>query len=260
MAADLEPVGSPRRNYRFHFGVAYFVLAALVGAAVGTFIVMVARPSAKEQSWSAWRPTGSQDERVQQITRHVATKYRLPSGNQLVAVLPQPPQVMNNSQPEPIRYFAFAKPSPTTGIPNITFRPADRSLEFIFCGQGSTDCAITEDKPTAERLRLLRREALELALYTFRYVDDVKSVFALLPPQKKGARPQLALYFTKQDVQPLLDRPLRRTLPQEHPPLADLIPRRDAQVIEQVTGPHFYRFTYQRVSDQSLVLVLEPIA
>jgi hypothetical protein len=259
MAADLEPVRSPQRNYRFHFGVAYFVLAALVGAAVGTFIVLVASPSQKEPAWSAWQPTGSADERVQQITSHVAAKYRLPSGNQLVAVLPQVPQVMNNSQPEPIRYFGFATPSPTTGVPSVEYTPAVRSLEFIFCG-GSSDCSIAEDKPTPERLRLLRREALELALYTFRYVDDVKSVFALLPPQKKGARPQLAVYFNKKDVQQLLELPLRRTLRQDRPPRADLIPPRDAQIIEQVTGPHFYRFTYTRVSDQSLVLVLQPIA
>ena len=36
-------------------------------------------------------------------------------------------------------------------------------------------------RPTA-RLQLVRREALELALYTFRYLPDADMVVTLLPP------------------------------------------------------------------------------
>ena len=37
-------------------------------------------------------------------------------------------------------------------------------------------------KPSQERLKVLHREALELALYTFRYLPDVEGVVTLLPP------------------------------------------------------------------------------
>ena len=54
------------------------------------------------------------------------------------------------------------------------------SVMYNLCGVGQK-CSIAEGKPSQERARLLRREALELALYTFKYVDDVDSVIALLP-------------------------------------------------------------------------------
>ena len=48
-------------------------------------------------------------------------------------------------------------------------------------------------KPSEERHLLLRREALELALYTFRYVEDVDLVVALLPPRKMTAAEEKAV-------------------------------------------------------------------
>ena len=41
-------------------------------------------------------------------------------------------------------------------------------------------------QPSAERRRLLRREALELSLYSFRYLPDVTMVVTLLPPAPKA--------------------------------------------------------------------------
>ena len=45
-----------------------------------------------------------------------------------------------------------------------------------------TNLSINIGEPSIERLKVLQREALELALYTFRYLPDVEGVVTLLPP------------------------------------------------------------------------------
>lgn len=255
MAEDLS--GLRRRTYGVHFAVAYFVLAAILGAAVGGFVVLVDRKDSAKTEWSAWAPNGSADERVEKITNHVASKYRLPSGNQLVGVLAQPPSIVRDGQQLPIRGFGFATPSPTTGRPNVAFARADGSVEYILCGMGSTDCSIGEDEATPERLRLLKREALELALYTFRYVDGVESIFALLPP-KPGDEPSLGLYFKRSDLADELEHPIRRTLPATPPHVVDRMSPIEQTVVSRLTAKNFFRFQYQQVSDGSYVLVLAP--
>ena len=89
--------------------------------------------------------------------------------------------------------------------------------------------SIRGGKPSEERHLLLRREALELALYTFRYVEDVDLVVALLPPTppeektaKNGATasttdetPTQALFFRPGDLEPQLEIPLRAHDPRQ---------------------------------------------
>jgi hypothetical protein len=257
VAQDLGASG--KRPYGLHFGVAYFVLAAVLGASIGTFIVLVGRNSAPKTEWSAWAPDGSVGERVSKITEHVATRYRLPSGNQLVGVIPQPPSVERDGQRLPIRAFGFADRQVSNGLPDVTFRPADNAVEYILCGIPGKGCAIPEGTPTPERLRLLRREALELALYTFRYVDGVDAVFAMLPP-KNGDPPSLGLYFEKSQLADELKHPLRRTLPQPAPLTVDRLTTLDKTVVDRLTTRNLFQFQYQQISDGSWVLVLAPAA
>ena len=69
-----------------------------------------------------------------------------------------------------------------------------KGLMYTLNGLGPKG-SVRGGKPSEERHLLLRREALELALYTFRYVKNVDLVVALLPPKpptktknKDGAR------------------------------------------------------------------------
>ena len=41
------PARARRRTFRIHFGLAHILLAAVVGAAVGSFIVLLGRPSVR---------------------------------------------------------------------------------------------------------------------------------------------------------------------------------------------------------------------
>ena len=45
--------------------------------------------------WSSWTPTASGTQEVDQIVEHVGTRYRLPSGRQMVAVVPRSPAAEN---------------------------------------------------------------------------------------------------------------------------------------------------------------------
>jgi hypothetical protein len=253
-----EDLGAARRRpYGLHFGVAYFVLAAILGASVGTFIVLLGRNTPPKTEWSAWAPNGSVGERVSKITEHVAPKYRLPSGNQLVGVIPQPPSVERDGQRLPIRAFGFADRQVSNGLPDVTFRPTDDAVEYILCGVPGKGCAIPEGTPSLERTRLLRREALELALYTFRYVDGVNAVFAMLPP-KEGNPPSFGLYFEKSDLAEELKHPLRRTLPQPAPLTVDRLTTIEKTVVDRLTVGNIFQFQYQQISDGSWVLVLAP--
>ena len=52
--------------------------------------------------------------------------------------------------------------------------------------------SIKGGKPSEARLKVIHREALELALYTFRYLPDAESVMVLLPPPpptRRSSRP-----------------------------------------------------------------------
>ena len=69
-----------------------------------------------------------------------------------------------------------------------------------------------EGTPTSERFLLLRRQALELSLYTFKYVDDVDSVLVFMPPTPKGDS-NGTVFLRRDDVADELRRPLTRCCP-----------------------------------------------
>jgi len=60
---------------RSRFAVAYLVLGAAVGAALGGLIVLVERPGPQPPPpWSAWQPqAGSEASRLQEIASYVGS-------------------------------------------------------------------------------------------------------------------------------------------------------------------------------------------
>ena len=52
-------------SYRLRFGLIYIFLAVVVGAGVGSFIVLATGPEKQEDpAWSAWQPKGSSTAKV----------------------------------------------------------------------------------------------------------------------------------------------------------------------------------------------------
>jgi hypothetical protein len=245
---------------RHRFGLAYLALAALLGAAVGLFVVLVGNGGKDSgPSWSAWKPTERGVQGLDQIAKYVGHQYALPSGRQLVGILSTPPVVQSQGQAVPVRAIGV-----TTGLPGETlndaqFFGAEDAWAYVLCGFGER-CAISEGKASTARYDLLRREALELALYTFKYDSGVKSVVTFMPPPR-GKQANTVLFFRRDDTKTALDVPLARTL---RPPKSRLLPGRmsaaDIGAVRRYTRSRVYGFQFQQIPDGTAILVLQPVA
>jgi hypothetical protein len=249
--------GGQGKNRRFMF--AYIILGVILGGAAATFGMLMTTGAGQGDDqgtggWSEWRPTARGEAGVDQIANFVASRYRLPSGKQLVAVVADKPLVQNQV---PVSTVAIEQAAQgATGNSDYVLHDTGGDYMYVMCGLGQ-NCAIKEGPASVERHRLLRREALELALYTFRYVDGVDSIIAFMPPPR-GEQPSSLLYFRKRDFQDHLDRPLSETLPGDRPPKMDAIPMAERRVIDQLTTKHLFKYEFQQGPDASAILVLTP--
>jgi hypothetical protein len=249
-----------RLAYRNRFAAFFVVLAIVAGVGVGSLLVLVGRGSPEPApSWSAWQPNGTSDQRVAQIADHVSRPYRLPSGNALVAITYQGPPVGTlDGSLQAVRAVAV-RPDTTGGradASDIATIDGRNTVQFNLCGLGKA-CSIPEGKPSNERGQLLRREALELALYSFRYVGGVDSALMLLPPRADG-QAATAVFLTKHDVGPMLGRPLDQTLTAPLTPGVGEIQVDEQSAIDRTTLPRLYGYGWLQAQDGSLVMVLTP--
>ena len=251
-----------RSSYRFRFAALYLVLAVVLGAAVGSFLLLATSDDgAAPVAWSAWAPDGRENQYPDAIAEHVAARYRLPSGRQLVGVLAGPAEVRDL----PIRAALIQHESSTpTRDDDVEVVEIGSSVMYTLCGIGD-NCSIAEGQSTPERLQLLRREALELALYTFRYVDGVDSVIALLPvelgdPTTEEDDSASALFLQKEDFEAQLDVPLRRTLPAEPPIDGSRLAAGEDELVERLTARRHYLYDLEPTQDLGAILRLQPLS
>jgi hypothetical protein len=243
----LGPVLGTVEPHKARFRAVFAVLGGLLGAAISAaFVLAVSGHRPAEIDWSAWRPTSGGASGAQQIADHVAPLYRLSSGDQLVGVRGSKLQLADLPVTVAIR---------GTGDGNIKLSDGD-GLLYTLCGLGPR-CSIRTGKPTVARHLLLRREALELAMYSFRYIPGLDQVVVMLPP-RKGDPPSQALLFRKKDLKPELDRPLRATFPMSAKTPKSLSIGDKAQ-ITTLTDHRLYQFSVAQAQDARVVLVLDPL-
>ena len=255
---DARRDNARKTSYRFRFGILYIVLAAVVGAAIGAFVVLASRPEpAAETKWSSWQPEGRENSFPVEIAQHVGSRYRLPSGKQIVGVLAGPATV----QDLPIRAVVIQHDaSNPTKQDDVEVIEVGNSVMYNLCGVGEK-CSIIEGKPSQQRARYLRREALELALYTFKYVEDVDSVIALLPvnlgdPSTEEDDTSTALFLEKKHFGRQLSAPLERTL---KPGTSMKLDSAQSQVVDSLTSPNHYLYDIQPTQDLSAIMRLVPV-
>jgi hypothetical protein len=245
VAAAVETPHAPRFQ---------FILGALIALAVAAIAVTGAvlinhkdpRPPA---FWSSWHPTAVGGNPAQQIADHVGHQYRLPSGHELVTVNGGPLQQSG----VPINVVVRSDPQNGGDITIIS----GNGLLFQLCGVG-TRCSIDEGKPSRVRHLLLQREALELALYSFRYIAGVGSVTVILPPPP-GKSPGEAMLFRPHDLSASLHRPLAATLTPTPETPNSFKSSPDAPLVVSLTMPTLYNMSVTPdVQNSTLQLVLSP--
>jgi hypothetical protein len=266
LVEDLEPpapltVGASR--YRSRFGFIFGALLGLGVAAIALTALVVAGGSSATRSdgWSAWHPTAEDGlAAADEIALHVGRKYRLANGEQLVAVHAGPLEISE------LPLHVAVRTAPEGG--DIELLEGD-SILYTLNGLGPRG-SISKGKPSPERHLLLRREALELALYTFRYVDGIDQVVTLLPPPppEKGAdaaattdeeRPTQAVFYRPGDLERQIEAPLRFTIP-DKTPRPETIPAREKNLIESLTRPNLFASSFSQAQDGQAYLVLDRLA
>jgi hypothetical protein len=264
-AADAR-AGAPAASagpspFRARFG---FILGALLGvlvcAGLAFALLLGTKPSGPQgvtlaDHWSNWQPpTSDPTQGAVAIAEHVGGDYRFNDGKQLVGVEGQTLQYQ--SLP-----LAVALRTADGSIHNY----GSNGLLFTLRGQGK-DGRLVGEKPSRARHALLRREALELALYSFRYLDGINEVVTLLPPavpngkaakKNKKAKAQLqAIYYRPGDLKPQLESPLDQTLdPGRLAP--DQLGPIEKRRIDALTMPNLFLVSYQLAQNQLPYLVLD---
>ena len=239
----------PPTRFRNRFG---FLMGALAGVVIASSLVLAVMLSTSgggsgaideglEPNWSKWHPTDTSiDGGAAQIAEKVGAEYRHTDGKQLVLV--------SGGQ---LPLEVLVRP----GSGNIE-RIEGNTVLYNLNGLGPSG-SIKGGKASPERLKVLHREALELALYTFRYLPDVDGVVALLPPPPPEAEasatptpaagttvapaatpdPSMtrnALFYRPGDLKPQLQVPLGMTLA-ARAPTPDNLRASEAQSIDTLT-------------------------
>jgi hypothetical protein len=242
----VPPLARPRDSgvvYGGRFTLAYLLLVLVFGGAIAVFTYLAARPDAEQ--WSAWKPKGEGLARATQIANHVSPRYRQ-RGQQMAVVQAQPPVVENTV----IDAVAIARdPSQGVGGGYISIEPATRTLLYVFCGLGA-GCSMPGEA-SVERGQLLRRQSLELALYTFKYMDEINSVVTLLPPQGEEVP---AVYLRRRALLDQLEQPLSRTLPGKAPFTTSNLT--DGETVERLTAHRYLPARFQQLPNGRAMLRL----
>ena len=231
-----------------------FRLAALAGVVVCAAALTVGLVLASgddgpplAKNWSTWQPgTAKMLEGAQAIASHVGAQYELDDGARLTEVRSSGLEL--------------------DGAPlGVAVRPTGDELQFLEgegvlyvlngLGPGGT---VAGGKATKERGRLLMREALELSLYSFRYLDDVTMVGVLLPPSSAGDDPTRAVFYRPGDLLDQLQVPLARTLSPRTPRPRTMTAAESGRVDSLALRNLFLASVQPVKDDQSYLLLTEP--
>jgi hypothetical protein len=270
-AVARPPAGRAERArasaYYFRFTLAYTLLTIVLVGGIAALVVILTRPDVvRSPPWSKFVPTGSDIAKARQIATQVSAEYRSKSGAKLVTVVPGPLQATRFLQTDsgpvsvevPISSVAVQADVSTGKHEEGDFSTFDAgsTIAYQMCGFGGSqqNCGLT-GAPSVNRGRLLRREAMELSLYTLKYVPDVDAVLTYLPPPAASQASPTSELVARKDVKRMLDRPLARTLEPEKVTLGKT-PVDKAQV-DKLTLSRLYTYDYQTLpGDGTAILVL----
>jgi hypothetical protein len=254
-----EQLSNNERGHGKKFVFLYAGLGAIAALAIAGFVLADNHSTSVNASgWSSWKPQpGTTAAVTSEIADHVASLYHLnKKGTQLVAVVAEPPEVTSGTHKITISNIAIQGSNSNSSKGINVFTSGGTWVDNL-CGL-TPSCSIASGKATIQRGRLVRREALEVALYTFKFVPSINAVVAFMPPAPGATQPSTLLYLQRADLQKQLSEPLSKTLPLAEPPLPTSPDKQEAATIDKLTLPAVYKFQYQQLQDASALLVLNP--
>lgn len=249
---------------RHKFAVAYLALAAIVGAAVGLVVVFASDDSGtstKGQAWSSWSPSTTGTLGVREIARHVSSQYHLENGALFTAVVAGPMQI--ESSAGPVRVSAILVRSGKAGVREERIDVAFPVSGVFYQLAGTAQNRSIPGQATLARGQLVRREALELAFYTFHSMPQTDYVVAFMPPPA-GVPQQSPLFnravlLPRSAFGPELQRPLKDVLPPGEVKITpSTLTSPQANGIEALTAGRVFHWDFQQAADQSALLILSP--
>jgi hypothetical protein len=257
-AAQLEPAPAAPRGpapFRSRFGFVWGALAGIAVCAAAALVLLVSAPSESgpplAANWSPWQPeTTRMVEGAAAIAQHVALQYKLDGGDPLVQIRSSSLELEGQEVGVAVRRLSG----------ETVFLEGD-GLLYLLNGFGPDGQVV--GKPTKARGRLLMRQALELALYSFRYLDDVTMVGVLLPrtPAQSGsettaAAPQpRAVLYRPGDLLPQLQVPLARTL-SPNTPRPSTMTEAEAARVDSLTLRNLFIASVEALEPDKTYLVL----
>jgi hypothetical protein len=273
----------PRSPHSDKFRV---VLAGLIGIALGAIAVAAAvlishannaenstsasaASSGDTLSWSSWRPTATGNAGASQIADYIAPFYRLSTSQQLAVITPISTTTLDASTGSftGSGLTVALNASSTSTTSQSSLRPlSGETVGYDLCGQSGSDCSVGGTASTV-RMLLLRREALELALYTFKYLPKSENVVAVLPPghetgAKASKKVTVAVLFDRAELAPLLTEPVDATLTEDPPGVAQLNAWKkteEAGLVDTVTSRSLFSERVEAQQDGGSLLILNPL-
>lgn len=259
LTAQGDPALRQPAPFRGRFGFVFGALAGIALCAAALGVVLIAAPGDEgprlAENWSSWKPsTTSMVDGASDIAAHVGLQYRHDDGDQLVQVRSSALELQGSPLGVAVR--------PKGG--ELRFLEGD-GLLYVLNGLGPNGAL--PGKASQARGQLLQREALELALYSFRYLEDVTMVAVLMPPaasttsesrSSSGAVQTRAVFYRPGDLLSRLQVPLSRTLPGE-PPRPKALTKREGKRIDDLTLRNLFLASVQPLkADQSYLVLVEP--
>lgn len=252
----LPRLEQPRAVHGGRFLIGYVVVIIMAGAAL-TAIALMNRTDTSPASaarWGSWSPPSDGFQGAREIAQKISTWYKGANGEQLAAITASPGEI----QGLPVRYVAIrAGQRARLSAGDVRVLDPGETILYTFCGLGGQRNCALPGQPSVQRSLLLRREALELSLYTFKHMKDVKSVISLLPLPAENTNLAVFLQRDHEGIEEALDKPLAATLPAAPPYFLDNITTGEAEAINRITGLWMFRSGFELAPDQSIVLNLE---
>jgi hypothetical protein len=247
VAAPVAPPGSRRAGaYGGRFALAHILVVAAFGSLLVLFAYLVSQ-SNNSATWSSYKPTGGETyPRAQKLANFLAPRYI--SGGSPIAVIQAQPLFFHDQVVDGV---AFTRaPFQDVGEHYHQLERAGAStMAYVFCGQAAR-CGLAATG-AEDVIPLLRRESLELALYTFKYWPEIDAVVAVLPPAAKSSP---AVYLRRSNFEAELSKPLERTLPSRDVITASSMGAAELATVERLT--RIFPSSFQETPSGRMLLLL----